>query len=100
MICDQLLNEYPYEFYTYVIGQYCNKKPITSLQLEFVLRSNAPFLPHTIIYHIIYQEPIEKLLEKDFSKNVAVISFYDSSGKTRDVEYKSVDYSAKTNSIF
>ena len=78
-------------------------------------RSNAPFLPHTIIYPIIYQaqigvkklkisiysrKSIEKLLEKDFPENAVVISFYDPPGKVRDAEYRPVDYSAKTNCVF
>ena len=80
-----------------------------------MLRNNAPFLPHTIIYPIIYQaqigvkklkisiysrKSIEKLMEKDFPKNAAVISFYDPPGKFRDAKYRPVDYSAKTNCVF
>ena len=78
-------------------------------------RSNAPFLPHTIIYPITYQaqigvkklkisiysrKSIEKLLKKDFPKNAVVISFYDPPGKFRDAEYRPVDYTAKTNCVF
>lgn len=80
-----------------------------------MLRSNELFLPHAIIYPIIYQaqigvkklkisiysrKSIEKLLKIDFRKNAAVISFYDSLGKFRDEEYKPVDYSTKTNCVW
>ena len=81
----------------------------------FYMIRNEPFLPHTIIYPIIYQaqigvkklkisiysrKSIEKLLEKDFPENAVVISFYDPPGKFRDAEYRPVDYSAKTNCVF
>jgi hypothetical protein len=49
---------------------------------------------------IYSRKSIEKLLEKDFPENVAVISFYDPPGKFRDAEYRTVDYSAKTNCVF
>ena len=49
---------------------------------------------------IYSRKAIEKLLEKDFPKNAAVISFYDPPGKFRDAEYSPVDYSAKTNCVF
>lgn len=49
---------------------------------------------------IYSRKSIEKLLEKDFPKNAAVISFYDPPGKFRDAEYSPVDYSAKTNCVF
>ena len=49
---------------------------------------------------IYSRKSIEKLLEKDFPKNAAVISFYDPPGKFRDAKYRPVDYSAKTNCVF
>ena len=49
---------------------------------------------------IYSRKSIEKLLEKDFPENAAVISFYDPPGKFRDAEYSPVDYSAKTNCVF
>lgn len=80
-----------------------------------MLRSNELFLPHAIIYPIIYQaqigvkklkisiysrKSIEELLRGNFPQNAAVISFYDPPGKFRDEEYKPVDYSTKTNCVF
>lgn len=49
---------------------------------------------------IYSRKSIEKLLEKDFPKNAAVISFYDPPGKFRDAEYRPIDYTAKTNFVF
>ena len=49
---------------------------------------------------IYSREAIKKLLQSNFPKNTAVISFYDPQGKLRDTGYKPVDYSAKTECVF
>lgn len=49
---------------------------------------------------IYSRKSIEKILEKDFPENAAVISFYDPPGKFRDAGYRPVDYSAKTDCVF
>jgi len=49
---------------------------------------------------IYSREEIEKLLEKDFPENTAVISFYDPAIKRIDKDYKHVDYSGKCQRVF
>ena len=49
---------------------------------------------------IYSRKTTEELLEKDFPKNTAVISFYDPPGSFRDADYQPVDYSARTDCVF
>lgn len=49
---------------------------------------------------IYSRKAIEKLLQSDFPKNVAVISFYDPANQKTGKRDKPVDYSHKTNRIF
>ena len=49
---------------------------------------------------IYSRKTIEELLENDFPKNVAVISFYNPLGSFRDADYQPVDYSARTYCVF
>lgn len=50
--------------------------------------------------HIYSRKEIQELLLTDVLKNVAVISFYDPKAKCTNKEYKSVDYSGKTDRVF
>lgn len=49
--------------------------------------------------YIYSREEIEKLLQKDFPKNTAIISFYDPPGKYKD-RLLAVDYKGKTDMLF
>lgn len=49
---------------------------------------------------IYSRKAIEKLLQNDFPKNVAVISFYDPVNQRTGKRNKPVDYSLKTSRVF
>lgn len=49
---------------------------------------------------IYSKEAIEKLLQNDFLRNAAVISFYTPADQKNDDWYKPVDYSDKTSRVF
>ena len=49
---------------------------------------------------IYSRKAIEKLLQNDFPKNVAVISFYDPVNRRTGERDKPVDYSLKTGRVF
>lgn len=49
---------------------------------------------------IYSRKAIEKILEKNFPRNTAVISFYDPPGKLRNKDYKPVDYKGRAERLF
>ena len=49
---------------------------------------------------IYSRKAIEKILEKNFPRNTAVISFYEPPGKLRNKDYKPVDYKGRAERLF